>query len=91
MPLTERKMARPAPRSADDERRLAMMRDSAWRVGDRCATHLHLMLRSLDIDDDLAAGHHAKHAVEAMRGVAQLVNEILDLRDAAPKAERRRT
>ncbi len=69
------------PREAK-ERLLAIKRESLWNIGSTADAHLRLMLGSLEINDDEAAFHHARHAVENARAVARLVKDLRDSREA---------
>jgi hypothetical protein len=69
------------PREAK-ERLLAIKRESLWNIGSTADAHLRLMLGSLEINDDEAAFHHARHAVENARAVARLVKDLRESREA---------
>jgi hypothetical protein len=65
------------------EHLLALKRQSLWNIGSAADAHLRLMLGSLEINDDEAAFHHARHAVENARAVAMLVKDLRESREAA--------
>jgi hypothetical protein len=61
--------------------RLPLLRDSTWRVADTAAIHLDLALGCLQVADDDGLTHHVARAVNAMRAVAKLINEISSIRN----------
>jgi hypothetical protein len=61
--------------------RLKLTRDSTWRIANTAAIHLDLLMGCLEVDDDDALVHHVGRAVEAVRAVAKLTNEITAIRN----------
>jgi hypothetical protein len=55
---------------------LALKRESVCRVGDSAAIHLDLALGCVAVADDIGLSHHMAFAVNHMRALAKLVNDL---------------
>jgi hypothetical protein len=72
-----------APENAAEvkRRRLELTRDSTFEVANAAAIHLEIILQCLQVADDDALVHYTGRAVEAMRSVAKLTNEVSSIRN----------
>jgi hypothetical protein len=73
----------PAPNQALSHNceRLALKRESIWRVGDSAAAHLSLALGCLEVADDVSLFHHMNFVVNHVRACAKLVNDLIATRN----------
>jgi hypothetical protein len=57
-------------------RELLALKKSVWRVGDSAAIHLDLALGCVAVADDVGLRHHMAFAMNHMRALAKLVNDL---------------